>query len=153
MFRFKHSKYWVFSFLSDRTDILNRLQEQIWVQWLKTGSWKLINLPNSRCSPRTLLDRAAVWGRGGGNALSNGAITICHPGIVTSYPLHSSGHRDQCQGHYGELESEDRIQREEKHENLPLIIRWRLKVDVDIIKTNCHITGDPSGAYSWTILK
>ena len=26
-------------------------------------------------------------------------------------------------GHYGELESEDRIQREEKHENLPLVIR------------------------------
>ena len=148
MFRFKHSKYWVFSFLSDRTDILNRLQEQIWVQWLKTGSWKLINLPNSRCSPRTLLERAAVWGRGGGNALSNGAITICHPGIVTSYPLHSDSHWDQCQGHYGELEST--VQRE-KHENLPLVIRWRF--NGYIIKTNCHITGDPSGAYSWTILK
>ena len=104
---------------------MNRLQEQIWVQWLKTGSWKLINLPNSRCSPRTLLDRAAVWGRGGGNALSNGAITICHPGIVTSYtaPVTGTSIMGSVRGHDGELESGDRIQREEKHENLPLAIR------------------------------
>ena len=105
---------------------MNRLQEQIWLQWWKTGSWKLINLPNSRCSPRTLLERVAVWGGGGGNALSNGAITICHPGIVTSYQLHSDSHRElgSDRSHDRELESEDRIQGEEKHdENLPLIIR------------------------------
>ena len=95
---------------------MNRLQEQIWVQWLKTGSWKLMNSPLivDVVSPGTVLERVAVWGRGGGNALSNGAITICHPGIVTSYPLHSSSHRDLCQ----ELESEDRMQREEKLRNM-----------------------------------